>query len=149
MNIFKAMRISASGLSAERLRMDVISSNIANANATRSVGKGPYKRQVAILASIKEKAGSFFSLLKNEEQKKEQFSGVRVASIIDDPTPAKKVYDPNHPDAGSDGYVEYPNVEVMKEMVEMITASRAYEANITVLNGTKSMAMKTLEIGRG
>lgn len=149
MNIFKAMKISASGLSAERLRMDVISSNIANANSTRSVNKGPYKRQVALLASIKDQTGSFFSLLKKEEQKKEQFSGVRVASIVEDPTPTKKVYDPNHPDAGPDGYVEYPNVEVMKEMVEMITASRAYEANVTVLNSTKSMALKTLEIGRG
>jgi len=82
-------------------------------------------------------------------KKKEQFGGVRVVSVVDDPTPPKKIYDPKHPDAGTDGYVEYPNVDVMKEMVEMITASRAYEANVTVLNSTKSMALKTLDIGKG
>ncbi|MCR4440980.1 MAG: flagellar basal body rod protein FlgC [Peptococcaceae bacterium] len=149
MNIFKAMRISATGLSAERLRMDVISANIANANSTRSPGGGPYKRQVALLAAVKSGANSFKNLLKNSEKKVEDLQGVRVVGIVEDGSPPKRVYDPKHPDALPDGYVEYPNVDVMKEMVELITASRAYEANITVLNSTKSMALKTLEIGQG
>lgn len=149
MNIFKAMKISASGLSAERLRMDLISSNIANANSTRSVNGGPYKRKVALLSSVKEQTASFLNILRNEKQKQEQLGGVRVVSVVEDPTPSKRIYDPKHPDAGADGYVEYPNVDAMKEMVEMITASRAYEANITVLNSTKSMALKTLDIGKG
>ncbi|MDX9872659.1 MAG: flagellar basal body rod protein FlgC [Clostridia bacterium] len=149
MNLFKAMKISASGLSAERLRMDVISSNIANANSTRSAEGGAYRRQVALLSSVKEQAVHFKSMFKNALGKKEEMGGVRVVSIIEDPSPLKSVYDPSHPDANAEGYVEYPNVDMMKEMVEMITASRAYEANVTVLNSTKSMALKTLEIGKG
>jgi flagellar basal-body rod protein FlgC len=148
-NIFKAFKISSSGLSAERLRMDVISANIANANSTRSAQGGPYKRQVALLSSVKEQAESFKKVFNSEKQKQNELGGVRVVSIVEDPSPSKKVYEPKHPDANEDGYVEYPNVDVMKEMVEMITASRAYEANVTVLNSTKSMALKTLEIGKG
>lgn len=149
MNIFKAMRISASGLSAERMRMDVISSNIANANSTRTAAGGPYRRRVALLAAVKEQAGRFKNILKGETQKQAELQGVRVVAIAQDPSPTKKVYDPTHPDAAADGYVEYPNVDVMKEMVEMITASRAYEANVTALNSTKNMALKTLDIGKG
>jgi len=149
MNIFKAMKISASGLSAERLRMDVISSNIANANSTRSPRGGPYKRQVALLSSQEGDGTSFKRILGRFQKEKTEPKGVRVAGIVEDPTPSKKVYDPKHPDAGPDGYVEYPNVDVMKEMVELITASRAYEANATVLNSSKNMALKTLEIGKG
>jgi flagellar basal-body rod protein FlgC len=149
LNIFKAFKISASGLSAERLRMDVVSANIANANSTRSAQGGPYKRQVALISSVKEQASLFKNIFNRETQKQEELGGVRVVSVVEDPSPAKKVYDPKHPDANKDGYVEYPNVDVMKEMVEMITASRAYEANITVLNSTKSMALKTLDIGKG
>jgi flagellar basal-body rod protein FlgC len=148
-SIFKAFKISSSGLSAERLRMDVISANIANANSTRSAQGGPYKRQVALLSSVKEQAESFKKVFNSEKQKQNELGGVRVVSIVEDPSPSKKVYEPKHPDANEDGYVEYPNVDVMKEMVEMITASRAYEANVTVLNSTKSMALKTLEIGKG
>lgn len=149
MNIFKAFKISASGLSAERLRMDVVSANIANANSTRSAQGGPYKRQVALLSSVKEQAAYFKNVFAKETDKQAQLGGVRVVSVVEDPSPGKKVYEPTHPDANKDGYVEYPNVDVMKEMVEMITASRAYEANITVLNSTKSMALKTLDIGKG
>lgn len=147
MNLFKAMKVSATGLSAERARMDVISSNIANANSTRSAEGGAYRRQVALLSAVKEQTANFKNLVKNALHKSQ--GGVRVVSIVDDPSPLKSVYDPSHPDANADGYVEYPNVDVMKEMVEMITASRAYEANVTVLNSTKSMALKTLEIGKG
>ncbi|HHY06038.1 MAG TPA: flagellar basal body rod protein FlgC [Clostridia bacterium] len=147
MNLIKSLGISASGLSAERLRMDVISSNIANANSTQTVRGGPYRRRVAILAPQKN-AASFKNVLRDSLQNTPPYSGVRVASIIEDSSPLKRVYDPEHPHASADGYVEYPNVDVMKEMVELITASRAYEANITSLNSTKNMFLKTLEIGR-
>lgn len=149
MNVFRAMKISASGLSAERLRMDVISANIANANSTRSPGGGPYKRQVALLTAQEDGAANFKKILRRLGKEHTEPGGVRVAGIVQDPTPAKKVYDPKHPDAGADGYVEFPNVDVMKEMIELISASRAYEANATVLNSSKNMALKTLEIGRG
>ncbi len=148
MNIFDSLNISASGLSAERLRMDVISSNIANANTTRTAKGGPYRRQIALLAPDEGSATSFKAALGRAQEKELSSGGVRVVKIMEDPSPTKKVYDPKHPDASSDGYVEYPNVDVMKEMVEMITASRAYEANITTLNATKNIFMKTLEIGR-
>lgn len=148
MNILDSLNISASGLSAERLRMDVISSNIANANSTRTAKGGPYRRQIALLAPDELSNNGFKAALGHARERELSCEGVRVVKIIRDPSPTKKVYEPKHPDASSDGYVEYPNVDVMKEMVEMITASRAYEANITTLNATKSMFMKTLEIGR-
>lgn len=147
MNIFKSLKISASGLSAERLRMDVVSSNIANANSTRTVKGGPYRRQVTLLGTDIEK-NSFKNILSRTKQSNVELEGVRVVGVVEDPAPNKRVYDPKHPDAGADGFVEYPNVDVMKEMVELITASRSYEANVTALNTTKNMFLKTLEIGR-
>jgi len=147
MGIFDSLNISASGLSAERLRMDVISSNIANASSTQTVGGGPYRRKIAIL-SPQNNSQSFRKVLQDSIKNKAPYSGVRVLGIMEDSTPLKRVYDPQHPQASEDGYVEYPNVDVMKEMVELITASRAYEANVTAMNSTKSMFIKTLEIGR-
>lgn len=149
MNLFQALKISASGLSAERLRMDIISSNIANASSTRTEKGGAYRRQVAVLATAEPERGNFQEALQQASSSNVYPRGVRVVNIHEDPSPLKMVYDPKHPDAGPDGYVAYPNVDVMKEMVEAITASRAYEANVTVLNTTKSMFLKTLEIGRG
>jgi len=149
MNIFQALKISASGLSAERLRMDTISANIANANTTRTEKGGAYRRQVALLAPMENQANSFQEALRKAQGSMPPVAGVRVVGISEDPTPNKRVYDPKHPDADSEGYVEYPNVDIMKEMVEAITASRAYEANVTALNSTKSMFLKALEIGKG
>lgn len=149
MNIFGALKISASGLSAERLRLDTISANIANANTTRTENGGPYRRQVALLAPMQNEEKSFKNVLRRAQGEMSSAAGVRVVGISEDPTPNKRVYDPKHPDADSDGYVEYPNVDIMKEMVEAITASRAYEANVTAMNSTKSMFLKALEIGRG
>ncbi len=149
MNIFNSLRISASGLSAERVRLDTISANIANADATRTPTGGPYRRQVALLASSESDRNSFSSVLRKARSAKPQVNGVRVVGIVEDPTPSKMVYEPNHPDANEEGYVEYPNVNIMKEMVEAITASRAYEANVTAMNSTKSMFIKALEIGKG
>lgn len=130
MSVFSSMRISASGLTAERLRMDVIASNIANANTTRTPEGGPFERQQVIFASAGDK-------------------GVKVTAILPDGSPPRKVYDPGHPDADSTGYVSMPDVDVVKEMVDMITATRAYEANVTALNSAKYMALKALDIGKG
>ena len=149
MNIFQALKISASGLSAERLRLDTISANIANANTTRTEKGGPYRRQVAMLAPMRQQENSFKDVLRQAQGDMPPVAGVRVVGISEDPTPNKLVYDPKHPDANSDGYVEYPNVDIMKEMVEALTASRAYEANVTAMNSTKSMFLKALEIGKG
>lgn len=147
MNLFKAMNISASGLSAERVRMDVISANIANANSTSSAKGHAYRRQVVLLTP-QDNQGSFKNIFQDSLKKEAAYGGVRVAEIAEDPSAFKQVYDPSHPNASAEGYVEYPNVEIMKEMVELITASRSYEANVTALNSTKSIFLKALDIGR-
>lgn len=134
MSMFNALKISASGLTAERLRMDTISSNIANVNTTRGEDGKPYVRKIAVFQEIlDEKTGA---------------AGVKAKSIVDDPSPLRKEYDPSHPDADEEGYVTMPNVNILNEMADMISASRSYEANIDTLNANKSMFMKALEIGR-
>lgn len=144
MQLFKAMRISASGLSAERLRMDTIASNIANANTTRTENGGPYRRKIAV----------FQENLENEVDKLSDDTsfngkGIKAVAIIEDTkTPFNKKYDPSSPDADADGYVEMPNVNLLNEMVDLIAATRAYEANVTAMEAEKSMALKALEIGR-
>ncbi|MCM3205118.1 flagellar basal body rod protein FlgC [Paenibacillus illinoisensis] len=149
MNISNSFNISSSALTAQRLRMDVISSNIANAETTRaSVSNGeaiPYKRKMVVLESNKT---SFSSILQNQMGNKSLGEGVRVSEIREDQSPLKPVYDPSHPDANAEGYVYMPNVDIAKEMVDMISASRSYEANVTALNSTKAMITKALEIGR-
>lgn len=145
MSVFKAMRISASGLTAERLRMDTIANNLANANTTRSVEGGPYRRQVPVFAPILDQSMHGAA---NPMQNRTPGQGVQVVGVISDPSPPRMVYDPEHPDANGDGYVEMPNVHVVKEMVDLITATRAYEANVVALNSAKSMAQRALEIGR-
>lgn len=146
MGIFSAIDAAASGMTAERLRMDVISNNIANVNTTRTKEGGPYKRQIVVFAP-RTNENSFRSLL-SKELGNEENTGVRVTQIIEDASPPRLVYDPNHPDANSQGYVEMPNINVVSEMVDLITASRAYEANVTAVNAAKSMALKALEIGK-
>ncbi|SDK45101.1 flagellar basal body rod protein FlgC [Natronincola ferrireducens] len=147
MSIFNAINVSATGLTAERLRMDVISKNIANANTTRTVNGGPYRRQVVVFKT--EKQPAFAKYLQQAMGGKDKgLKGVEVTGIRDDQSPFKKVYDPGHPDANEEGYVLMPNVEVVTEMANMISASRAYEANVTALNATKNMALKALELGR-
>ncbi|SNR89901.1 flagellar basal-body rod protein FlgC [Anaerovirgula multivorans] len=147
MSIFNAINVSASGLTAERLRMDVISKNIANANTTRTVNGGPYRRQVVVFKDQQQPA--FSQILNNAvNNNSNHMKGVEVVGIRNDQSPFKKVYDPGHPDANEEGYVMMPNVEIVAEMANMISASRAYEANITAMNATKSMALKALELGR-
>ncbi|MCR1950186.1 MULTISPECIES: flagellar basal body rod protein FlgC [unclassified Clostridium] len=134
MGIFNTMRISASGLSAERLRMDTITSNITNATTTRGEDGKPYVRKIAVFQENLDEA--------------KKLNGVKAVGIVDDESPLKSVYDPTHPDANEDGYVTMPNVNLLNEMADIISASRSYEANIDTLNASKSMFTKTLELGR-
>lgn len=146
MSFFKAMDISSSGLAAQRLRMNVLSSNLANAQSTRGgENGGVYKRQDVV-----------FSATPTGEKFEDMLGGpngsplqkVNVVDIHHDTNPPRKVFDPAHPDADATGFVEMPNIQVMSEMVNMIAATRAFEANATALNDAKQMAMKALEIGR-
>jgi flagellar basal-body rod protein FlgC len=134
MSVFGGMRISASGLSAERLRMDVIASNVANAKTTRTDEGGAYVRKVATFQeNYDEKLGML---------------GVKSVSIEEDDSPLNKVYEPTHPDADEEGYVEYPNVDLLVEMADLITSYRVYESNVDTLTAQKNMISKALEIGR-
>lgn len=148
MGMFGAMNTSATGLTAQRLRMDVIAKNIANVNTTRTENGLPYRRQVVIFEeNCRNKT---FSQFLSQESRKLflKDGGVKVKGIADDESSFRKAYDPGHPDADEDGYVLMPNVDMVIEMVNMISATRAYDANVTALNATKGMAQKALEIGR-
>lgn len=145
MSMFESINISSSGLTAERLRMDIISKNIANANTTRTANGTPYKRQVVTFKAAEN--NSFKSYL-DKSKAKNVGQGVEVVSIKEDNSSFKRIYDPGHPDADKDGYVLMPNVNTVTEMVNMISATRSYEANVTALNASKSMMMKALEIGK-
>lgn len=146
MSFFKAMDISSSGLAAQRLRMNVLSANLANAQSTRGEdGVGPYKRRDVVFSAVP--AGNSFEDMLGETNGKE-VSKVSVVDIHKDTKAPRKVFDPGHPDADQQGFVELPNIQVMTEMVNMIAATRAFEANATALNDAKGMAMKALEIGR-
>lgn len=152
MQISNGFDISASALTANRLRMDVASSNIANAETTRaSYVNGeyvPYKRKMVVMDSNHESFSSVLNNTMNGRQKSNTLKGVTVTNIIEDQSPTKLVYNPSHPDANADGYVNMPNVDIANEMVDMLAAVRAYESNVTALNATKSMFMKALEIGK-
>ena len=145
MGIFDSINISASALTAEKTRIDIINKNIANVNTTRSTGGLPYRRQVVVFEENKKTP---FSTYLDRYSNKFNGEGVAISEIVEDETPFKLKYEPGHPDADEDGYVMLPNVEMVNEMVDMIDAQRAYEANITAMNATKSMLMKALEIGR-
>ncbi|MCX8130328.1 MAG: flagellar basal body rod protein FlgC [Clostridia bacterium] len=148
MGYFSSLDIGSSALTAQRLRMDTISQNIANANTTRTENGTPYRRREVIFEERNASGTPFSHYLTENSKRYFEGKGVRVARIVEDQTPFKKVYDPGHPDANEDGYVEMPNIDIVTEMVNMISATRAYEANVTSINTTKSMAMKALEIGR-
>ena len=139
-SIFNVLDISASGLTAERVRMDVIANNIANANTTLSVNGEPYKRKSVVLAS---RTDTSFS---NDLQENIKNMGVEVIKIVDDTAPPKLKYDPSDPNADANGFIRLPNVNVLNEMVDMISATRSYEANATAIESTKSMVKSTFEI---
>lgn len=141
--VFSSLRISASGLSAERLRMDTIASNIANANTTRGENGEPYRRKVAV---FQENLNS--ELNKSTGKVETNSIGVKAIGIENDPSDFRRVYDPTNPDAGADGYVLMPNVNILNEMADMMTATRSYEANVNAISSEKSMFLKALEIGK-
>ena len=145
MDFFAAMEVSASGLSAERTRMNVAASNLANVSTTQAAGGGPYQRRDVTLTSVpmanlpgqRAGAGSFSNMVQ----------GVAVAAITPDASEPRWEYDPGHPNADADGYVAYPNINAVEEMVDMITASRAYEAGVTVMDTIRTMARSAIQIG--
>ncbi|MSN25421.1 MAG: flagellar basal body rod protein FlgC [Geobacter sp.] len=145
MDFFNAINVSSSALTAERTRMNLISSNLANANATRTPEGGPYKRKDAVFTATPVE-NSFHRALDGATA--QQVRQVQVSRIVEDQNPPRMQYDPGHPDADPQGYVAMPNVNVVEEMADMIGATRAYEANVTAVQAAKSMAMKTLEIGK-
>lgn len=147
MGYFGALDTGASALTAQRLRMDIISQNIANANTTRTEDGTPYRRRLVIFQE-KAQGKPFSDYLTESSRSRYLGKGVKVSGIVEDTTPFRRVYDPGNPEADAEGYVEMPNVDIITEMVNMISATRAYEANVTSINITKSMAMKALEIGR-
>ncbi len=146
MNIFRSMEISASALTAQRYRMDVIGENVANATTTRTADGTPYRRKNVVFEEKQQ--GYLFSDWLRVSQERIGGAGVRVVDMVEDQSPFKLVYEPEHPDANAEGYVAYPNVDIEKEMVDFIAASRSYEANITVMNNFKNIARKALEIGK-
>ncbi|WP_368654811.1 flagellar basal body rod protein FlgC [Ornithinibacillus sp. 4-3] len=151
MSIFNGLNTSASALTAQRFRMDVVSANLANAQTTRATVNDagefePYRRKMVVLQSDNQ---NFKSILqKATTAKNDTLSGVRVSRVVEDETPFKLEFNPTHPDADEAGYVRLPNVDPLKEMVDLMGATRSYEANVTSLNATKNMLMKALEIGK-
>ena len=145
MSMFGGMEISASALTAERLRMDVVAENLANAQTTRGADGQPYRRKEVVL---QERAASFGASLSAAMSNGTSGGGVEVAGIAEDQTPLKRVYDPGHPDADAEGYVSMPNVDTVTEMVDLISAQRAYEANVTAMQAAKQMFSRTLELLR-
>jgi flagellar basal-body rod protein FlgC len=145
MSLFGGLEISASALTAERLRMDVVAENLANAQTTRGADGNPYRRKEVVL---QERAGSFGASLSAAMGDNASSKGVEVAGVVEDQTPLKRIYDPGHPDADAEGYVSMPNVDTVTEMVDLIGAQRAYEANVTAMQAAKQMFARTLELLR-
>ena len=141
MSVFKSMQINHSGLSLERLKMDIISTNMANVNTTRSEDGGPYKKkEVLFMENLVSAVGSM-------EKKKSE--GVKVVGIRDKEEGLREVYDPDHPDSNEEGYVFFPNVNMVDEMISLINVQRTYEANVTALTTSKNILKKALEISKG
>jgi flagellar basal-body rod protein FlgC len=153
MSILSSLRIAAGAMRAQRARMDIITSNIANIDSTRTPGGSAYRRRQVVFTSMPGGLRQFFALLRHADQPdfgRLAMSGVGVQRIAVDQSPLKQVYDPQHPDADPvTGIVEYPNVDLVTEMTDMIAATRSYEASVTALNAAKTMALRALDIGRG
>jgi flagellar basal-body rod protein FlgC len=142
MDLFRNLEISATALTAERLRMDLISDNIANANTTRTKEGGPYQRKVPVFAEVLDESISHDGKLNSKP------AGVKVLRIQTDGKPPRLVYDPSHPDANANGYVAYPDINPVVEMVNLISASRSYEANITAFNASKDIFRASLDLAK-
>ena len=145
MDIFTTFDIAASGLKAQTTRLHTISSNLANAETTSTPEGGPYKKKAVVFQS---EPMPFSRHLNTSMHSQREAQGVKVTKIIEDTDPPRRVYDPSHPDAKEDGYVEMPNIDIMKEMVDMMSATRSYDANTTTIKSAKRMALKALDIGR-
>jgi len=147
MGLFRAMDASASALTAGRLRMDLIANNLANINTTRTDEGGPYRRKVATQAERRE---TFQDLLDRAAGRNVPpvGAGVVITSITEDPAPFQMKYDPGHPDANEEGWVQMPNVDLLTEITDLMLTTRIYEANVTAFNASKAMAQRALEIGR-
>ena len=139
MNLISGIDVSASALTAQKTRLDVVAQNIANAQTTRTASGGPYERQVVSFET---------QLVRSQGSGGAALQSVKVAQVTTDHTPGQQVYNPQHPDASADGLVTMPNVNLSMEMVDLITASRTYEANLSVVKNARQMAMRTLEIGK-
>ncbi|MEG0092156.1 MAG: flagellar basal body rod protein FlgC [Oscillospiraceae bacterium] len=146
MAFLSSMNISGSGMTAQKLRMDIIAENISNIDTTRTEKGGPYVKKSVVFQSIED--NNFKSQLDKSMGKNSPKAGVKVTAIVEDETPFKMVFNPTHPDADENGYVQMPNVDLIKETTDSMEATRAYEANITAFNAVKLMATKALEIGR-
>lgn len=146
MGFMDTLNISASGMTAERVRMDVTAANLANVNTTHTAQGGPYRRQLVLFAPAG--GNSSFAETLAGVGGGSGANGVQVQGIVSDTSPLKKVYEPGHPDADKQGFVSLPNIDTVTEMVDMMSASRAYEADVTAINAAKAMAMKALEIGK-
>lgn len=147
MSFFGSMNVSASGMTAQRLRMDTISQNIANVNTTRGKNGQPYRRKTVVFEEMNQR-NNFKGMLSNYLNDYSVGGGVKVTKIVEDSAPFIRTYDPTHPDADEEGYVSMPNVNTIEEMTNLISANRSYEANITAFNATKSMVSSALNIGR-
>jgi len=151
MSFFDSFRVSATGMTAQRLRMDTISQNIANVNTTRTDSGGPYRRKTVVFEEItngRDFRRHLDQYLDDYRSTTSTAGGVKASKIIEDQSPFIDIYDPSHPDANEAGYVKMPNVNAVEEMTNLISANRSYEANITAFNATKGMASRALEIGR-
>lgn len=148
MSLFDAIDVSASGMTAERMRMDVVAENIANADSTRAANGQPYRRKEVVLQEIPGQLSFDQTLTEAQSNDDAAGGGVRVVGIVDDPSPLRQVYDPSSPDADKNGYVLMPNVNTITEMVDLTTASRGYEANVQTMNAAKTMLSKTLDLLR-
>ncbi len=143
MSFLASLDIGKNALSAQRLRMDVITQNIANAETTKTLDGGPYRRQVVVFEEKK----SFKNIL-GKKTNQEAYQGVAVTKVVKDESPFTPVYDPTHPDADASGYVMMPNVDRTKETLDLMAATRSYEANVTAMNAVKAMASRALQIGK-
>lgn len=153
MSFWDSLRIGSSALSAQRLRLDLISNNIANAETTRTEQGGAYKRQDVVFSTQGTQSFLPALVLANRKQSavaadQAHLGGVQVASIITDQEPGQAVYDPTHPDADANGYVTFPNVNLVVEMTNMLSATRSYEANLSMIDAAKRMALRALDIGK-
>lgn len=147
MAFLSSMNVVGSGLTAQQLRLDVISENITNQNTTRTEGGGAYRRKMVVLQSQEDQT-PFQQVLARARGERPQEGGVQVAQIVEDPSDFKLVYDPTNPDANAEGYVEMPNVDLVKEIADAMAASQAYSANVTAFNVLKQVTAKGLEIGK-